>query len=363
MVQRKEVPADFLTAWDRRRGREQPSTFGTDNAFSSDRTVDQAEETETETNQPESTQSMIVAIERTDFVNGWPLAVVERESIPLIEDEELGRRLGYADARMVRKLVRRIFNDSEVMYTVSQTPGGGRPATVFLLTRAQALKVAMRSETPNAVAIQDQIIAVYEAWLERRRLDQPASINMSAARLETFLASAASFLVMAEKRDSAIVATLNSIESRLSALEQTERPSKSRSGRPASKPRLPSAPPGWASHRAVAAEHGLPSAGPTGRIVEMICRATGVAGDPELARMAPHGSFNTSTLMLSPECIARLERALWAAHEAMHDYGYQVSDAKAFEPRREVRPLLSPTRVLAKMVAAARGRFGLAAAA
>ena len=377
MVQTKQVPADFRTAWDRRRGRERTIAPGAQNALIDEPVVDEPSELNAGTadNSAESGPSTVVAIERTDVINGWPLAVVERRSVPLIEDEELGRRLGYADPRMVRKLVRRIFKDSELLSTVSQR--GGRPATVYLLTERQALKVAMRSETPSAEVIQDEILAVYEAWLnERRTAPTAGTVSLDVARLEAFLekrdaaftsivTSALELAKAAKAEASEAMRERDSMDARIVALEERARVSSKTTSKRARvfKSRLPAAPLGWAAHRAVAAEHGLPSAGPTGRVVEMICRAMGLAGDPEIARVAPHGSFNTLTLMLSPQCVLRIERALDAAREAMHDYGYQVSDAKMFEPRREVRPLLSPTRVLAKMVAAARARLGLAAAA
>jgi len=96
-------------------------------------------------------------------VEGWALARVGDEE-PRIEDEELGRRLGYRRPRDVRKLVDRlvragILDEETLCATVAQT--GGRPATVYYLTEAQALKVAAHSETAPADALLDEMIRVF----------------------------------------------------------------------------------------------------------------------------------------------------------------------------------------------------------
>ena len=362
MVQTKEAPSDFLSAWDRRRGREPASAAAPNGTSSEPAHVTTAVEVES------TPGASLAMVERTDVVNGWPLAVIERESIPFIEDEELGRRLGYADPRMVRKLVRRIFNDSELMSTVSQR--GGRPATVYLLKQNQALKVAMRSETRKADAIQDEIIAVYEAWLDARPRVAPATISIDVARLDAFLATAGSFFAAAEKRDAALrsIATsaldaangaraeIASIDSRLAALER--KGSAPKKARPVSRSGLPAMPEGWLSHRAVAESHGLPSAGPPGGFVARLCAELNCEHEPELVRVARARGFNT--LALSPECVRRLEPALDAARQAMRDYGYLVKDKK-MQARPEVRPIFGVSRVLDQMVAVALERLTRAA--
>lgn len=108
-----------------------------------------------------------IEIERVEEVKGWPLTVARGQERPLIRDEELGRKLGFERPRDVRKLIARIFRDSELCATVAQSRG--RPSKTYFLTRSQALKVTMRSETPTADVIQDEIVHVYEAWLDGRR--------------------------------------------------------------------------------------------------------------------------------------------------------------------------------------------------
>jgi len=125
-----------------------------------------------------------VEIERVDDVLGWPLVTVRGEDRPLIEDEELGRRLGFSRPRDVRALIREIFNDSDICGVTPQMRGPGRKGRRYFLTRSQALKVVMRSGTSIAEQIQDEIIDVYEAWLDGRvapapSLDVAAIVNMA----------------------------------------------------------------------------------------------------------------------------------------------------------------------------------------
>ena len=61
----------------------------------------------------------------------------------------LARRLGYADPRMIRKLIKSLIatgklSDSEVVYAAYRTSDeGGRPAKEYHLTEAQALFVSI----------------------------------------------------------------------------------------------------------------------------------------------------------------------------------------------------------------------------
>lgn len=90
---------------------------------------------------------------------------------PRIRDTDLASWLGYAEPRMVRKLIKRMWPGNKgphVRSTVERTSmpkGGAREVTVLVywLTEAEALKVIARSETPIADAVLDEIIAVYMA--------------------------------------------------------------------------------------------------------------------------------------------------------------------------------------------------------
>ena len=92
---------------------------------------------------------------------------VEGTIIPLIHDLELAKALHYARPRKIRDLIERLWpkdpktgkrNDIEARPTVGRIkvrPGITRPAAgeEFWLTRAQALKVAARSETEVGDAV------------------------------------------------------------------------------------------------------------------------------------------------------------------------------------------------------------------
>jgi hypothetical protein len=112
----------------------------------------------------ELNSSAIVKVDRTETFRGWPVVFVDGE--PMIEDEELGRRLGYARPADIRELIGRIYKDSELVRTVRKT--SGRPAHVGLLNRRQVLKVCMRSDTDAADRIQDEVGEVFLAVLDGR---------------------------------------------------------------------------------------------------------------------------------------------------------------------------------------------------
>lgn len=107
-------------------------------------------------------------------VEGWSLVVAERddgEREPRIEDEELGRRLGFDRERDIRKLIARYTESGElqgvhVRATVARTsmPNGGErevAVNVYELTEEQACFVAAKSETPAANALLKEMIHVF----------------------------------------------------------------------------------------------------------------------------------------------------------------------------------------------------------
>lgn len=94
---------------------------------------------------------------------------------PRILDLELGRRLEFARVDKVRDLVRslkrsgKLSNLHQITVAVRREDGlPSKPATEFWLTKKQALKVIMRSETDVADRIQDEIIDIFDAYTEGR---------------------------------------------------------------------------------------------------------------------------------------------------------------------------------------------------
>lgn len=100
-------------------------------------------------------------------VQGWAVATGGfDDGEPRIRDLELAERLGYERPRAIRDLIDSLvrsgkLNDSEVCRVARQTRGGGRPATEYWLTEAQALKVVAKSETRKADALLDEVIRVF----------------------------------------------------------------------------------------------------------------------------------------------------------------------------------------------------------
>lgn len=113
-----------------------------------------------DTLRPPAEESVVGPIvEHIETVAGWLVNFVANE--PLIEDEELGRKLGYERPRAVRDLIAKLFNDSELRRVSRQS--SGRSASVVLLTERQALKVCLRSGTPTADRIQEEVMDVFLA--------------------------------------------------------------------------------------------------------------------------------------------------------------------------------------------------------
>ncbi len=109
----------------------------------------------------------------TPSAQGWEFSIWENmpDGEPRIRDIDAATRLGYAEPRMVRKLIKRIWPENKTPYvraTVERTlmpRGGTREVSVkeFWLTEAELLKLIARSETPVAESILDEMIAVYMA--------------------------------------------------------------------------------------------------------------------------------------------------------------------------------------------------------
>lgn len=117
------------------------------------------------------------------IVDGWSVTLDGDE--PRILDEELGRRLGFARPRDIRKLIDRLVKDGKlsdirISATVARyesRPGIWQERVVneYWLTEHQALKVIARSETAIADAILDEVIQVFRAVL-RGQLAEPQQV-------------------------------------------------------------------------------------------------------------------------------------------------------------------------------------------
>ena len=99
----------------------------------------------------------------TVSIQGYTLHMHSNE--PMVGDLELAERLGYAQPRDIRKLVKRLLESgrvspSEVRATVARLPNGS-DSTSFHLGEKATLKIIVKSETEKADQITDEIIDVF----------------------------------------------------------------------------------------------------------------------------------------------------------------------------------------------------------
>lgn len=97
-------------------------------------------------------------------IRGYKLSVQNGE--PMVKDLDLAERLGFGRPRDIRALIKRMVDSGSlkpetVCATVSQTPNGGRPSTIYHLTEKAVLKVITKSETAKADQITDEMIDVF----------------------------------------------------------------------------------------------------------------------------------------------------------------------------------------------------------
>lgn len=137
-------------------------------------------------------------------INGWALDASTDE--PRIRDVDLAERLGFAQPRDVRKLIRRYEKSGDLsgvsmratVARIEIRPGVFRNDTVneYWLTEADALFVVTKSETPRANAITREVIDVFLAWrrghLKPAPAPVPAPVDVAAlvkATVQELLAS------------------------------------------------------------------------------------------------------------------------------------------------------------------------------
>lgn len=114
-------------------------------------------------------------------VDGAELNFASVADRPRVRDLDFAGWLGYADPRMIRKIIKSMIatkklNVSELMYAAERQTEG-RPAREFWLTREEALLVATQSGTPRAWKITRAMVRVFDAVMERRPLPTAPSID------------------------------------------------------------------------------------------------------------------------------------------------------------------------------------------
>lgn len=106
--------------------------------------------------------------------------ITEYAGEPRVLDIELAEHLGFADPRMIRRLIDRHrdplsqFGSISVTATENTDPlGRGRPGKSYLLNRKQALYLCTKSETPRAAEVTIQMVEVFDAWMQKRQAPMP----------------------------------------------------------------------------------------------------------------------------------------------------------------------------------------------
>lgn len=99
-------------------------------------------------------------------IENWSLAIENNE--PRVRDLDLAERLGYAQPRDIRKLVKTYqksgdLSQDDVRAVVARTRVGiaERNVTEFWLSEAAALFIVTKSETKNAIALTKEMIRVF----------------------------------------------------------------------------------------------------------------------------------------------------------------------------------------------------------
>lgn len=118
---------------------------------------------------------------RVETVHGWPLAVVhatDGAEVPLIEDTELARRLGYADHKDIRELIKRL--EKAVEFSTAVRRGSCRPSTErghgplvrpYLLDEDQVITVTFFAKTAMARKLRAEFRSIIKSQIDSARVD------------------------------------------------------------------------------------------------------------------------------------------------------------------------------------------------
>lgn len=98
------------------------------------------------------------------------LTITSINGEPRVYDLDLAERLGFAEPRMIRNLIKRNHDKLlkfGVCYAAEQTSGeqGGRPSVAYYPNQKQAVWLCMKSETERAFDVQVEIVRVFDAYL------------------------------------------------------------------------------------------------------------------------------------------------------------------------------------------------------
>lgn len=296
-------------------------------------------------------------------VRGWELATVSGERTPRVGHREVARRLGYSDAKDLIALADRVFGeDWKLRAQVAEFREGSRGPAMreYFFSRNEVVRLAMRSEAPNADAIQEEIAQVYEAWLDGALLPAAAPTldpvlarilegqNRIAEQLAGGVTAAQATATRAEeKADHAAAAAkeardlanqavlLAGSKGLLDAISDSTAP-----GRATETPDgavVRKAPDGYKAMRAVARDYSLPRSGEGASLVSRIAEALGIFDDPKfyfVQDVVIGGRVKNQHRMYSPAALELLDKPLRAAQGVMVGLGYVATTGGAMRPIR-----------------------------
>lgn len=119
--------------------------------------------------------------------------------MPCILDTDLGKRLGMAEAKAIRKLIKRqeanllllgdlghrVPNPPSILSRrpLEREPGrAGRPGVAYYLTQAQVRWVVIKSEAPEADVLLRQLLSVFDAWERGELVSRAEAAEAALAR-------------------------------------------------------------------------------------------------------------------------------------------------------------------------------------
>ncbi len=100
----------------------------------------------------------------------YQITLIEHEDEPRIRDIVLGKKLGMARPRDIRKLIERHmdtltrFGTCATVARVSKGARGAATATEYLLNEEQAVYLVTQSDAPNALETKVAVVKVFVAW-------------------------------------------------------------------------------------------------------------------------------------------------------------------------------------------------------
>lgn len=144
---------------------------------------------------------------------------------PRIEDQKLARALSFARGTDIHELIERHRVSLEAFgtlpYRTVNSGGRGRPGGEYRLNFNQAIFITIKSEAPNAVAVQIHVVTIYGLWARGKLQPIDAATKAQIATATTELHQRAPELAEALGELLKRVAELPTIGARVESVQRT----------------------------------------------------------------------------------------------------------------------------------------------